>query len=137
VRNCKVLTAIGEHLIDPLLQAVAGFNAAAPGLNQEQREALTNQIGDQISTGEPPKDDLDVQRGVIVVYGQGRRVTTRYVMNLSAAYTWTGEICAEGAQRILGGKLKAVGFQSAARAFGHRELINTFHELGFCSALPG
>jgi hypothetical protein len=136
VRNCKVLTAIGEHLIDPLLQAVAMFNAAAPGLDQAQREALTNQIGDQISTGEPPKDDLDVQRGVIVVYGQGRRVTTRYVMNLSAAYTWTGEICAEGAQRILGGKLKAVGFQSAARAFGHRELITTFHELGFCSALP-
>lgn len=136
VRNCKVLTAIGEHMIDPLLQAIAMFNTAAPGLNQEQREALTNQIGDRISTGEPPKDDLDVQRGVIVVYGQGRRVTTRYVMNLSAAYTWTGEICADGAQRILNGQLQKVGFQSAAQAFGHRELITTFHELGFCSALP-
>ena len=77
-----------------------------------------------------------MQRGVIVVYGQGRRVTTKYVMNLSAAYTWTGEICADGAQRILNGQLKKVGFQSAAQAFGHRELITTFHELGFCSALP-
>jgi hypothetical protein len=136
VRNCKVLTAIGEHLIDGIVQAIHAFNAAAPGLNQEQREGLTNQIADQISTGEPPKDDLDVQRGVIVVHGQGRRVTTSYVMNLSAAYTWTGEICAEGAQRIMKGQLKKVGFQSAAKAFGHRELITTFHQLGFCSALP-
>ena len=136
VRNCKVLTAIGEHLIDGIVQAIHAFNAAAPGLNQEQREGLTNQIADQISTGEPPKDHVDVQRGVIVVHGQGRRVTTSYVMNLSAAYTWTGEICAEAAQRILGGQLKKVGFQSAAQAFGHRELIQRFYELGYCSALP-
>jgi hypothetical protein len=101
-----------------------------------RREALTNQIGDQISTGEPPKDDVDVQRGVIVVYGQGRRVTTKYVINVSAAYTWTGEICAESTARILDGRLKKVAFQSAATAFGHRELITQFHELGFCSALP-
>jgi hypothetical protein len=136
VRNCKVLTAIGEHMIDPVLQAIRAFNAAAPGLNPEQREALTNQIAGQISTGEPPKDSLDVQRGVIVVYGQGRRVTTRYVMNLSAAYTWTGEVCADGAQRLLNGQFRKVGFQSAPQAFGHREMITTFHALGFCSALP-
>lgn len=136
VRNCRVLTAIGEHLIDGILQAIHAFNAAATGLDPAQREALTNQIAGHMSTGEPPKDDLDVQRGVIVACGQGRRVTTRYVMNLSAAYTWTGEICAESAQRLLAGQIRKVGFQSAAQAFGHRELITTFHRLGYCSALP-
>ena len=30
-------------------------------LDQAGREALTNAIGDQINTGEPPKDDVDVQ----------------------------------------------------------------------------
>lgn len=137
VRNCKVLTAIGERMIGGVVGAIQAFNAAAPGMNAEQREALTNHIADSLATGEPPKDDLDVQRGVIVVHGQGRRVTTSYVMNLSAAYTWTGELCAEGAQRILNGQLKRTGFQSVAQAFGHRELISTFHELGYCSALPG
>jgi len=88
------------------------------------------------TTGEPPKDDVDVQRSVIVCYGQGRQVTTQYVMNLSARYSWTGEICAEGAQRLLNGQLKTAGIQSVAKAFGHRELITTFHELGYCSALP-
>jgi hypothetical protein len=137
VRNCRVLTVVGDQLIDGILQAIRGFNAQSAGLDQAGREALTNAIGDQINTGEPPQDDVDVQRGVIVVYGQGRTKTARYVMNLSAAYTWTGEICAESAQRILEGRLERPGFQSAAMAFGHRALIRTFNMGGFCSALPG
>jgi hypothetical protein len=136
VRNCRVLTVVGEHLIDGILQAIKAFNAQSSGLDQAGREALTNAIGDQISTGEPPKDDLDVQRGVIVVYGQGRTKTCRYVMNLSAAYTWTGELCAESARMILEGRLRRPGFQSAATAFDHRALIRTFNMLGHCSALP-
>jgi short subunit dehydrogenase-like uncharacterized protein len=136
VRNCKVLTAIGEHMIDGILQAIHAFNAQAPGLDPAGREALTNAIGDQISTGEPPKDHPDVQRGVIVVYGQSRTRTTSYVMNLSAAYTWTGEVSAEAARLILAGQLRKPGFQSVATAFGHRQLIRTFNALGFCSALP-
>ncbi|MES2127936.1 MAG: DUF5938 domain-containing protein [Pseudomonadota bacterium] len=136
VRNCKVLTAVGEHMIGPVIEAIKAFNAVKEGMNQEQREAFTNAMGDQMDSGEPPKDSLDVQRGVIVVHGQGRQVTSSYVMNLSAAYTWTGDLCAEAAQRLLGGQLKKTGFQSPAKAFGHRELIQTFHERGFCSALP-
>lgn len=136
VRSCKVLTAIGEHLIDGVVEAINAFNAKAPGLDQAGKEALTDAIGEQISTGEPPKDSPDVQRGVIVVHGQGRTKTTSYVMNLSAAYTWTGEICAESAQRLLAGELRQAGFQSMATAFNHRELIRTFHALGYCSALP-
>lgn len=136
VRNCKVLTAIGEHLVDGIVQAIRAFNEKAPGLDQAAREALTNAIGDQISTGEPPKDHPDVQRGVIVAYGQSRTKTSSYVMNLSAAYTWTGEITAEAAKLILEGQLRKPGFQSAATAFDHRQLIRTFNALGFCSALP-
>ncbi|MGF6318052.1 saccharopine dehydrogenase family protein [Pseudomonas frederiksbergensis] len=136
VQNCRVLTAIGEHLIDGVIDAIKAFNAAAPGLSQAEREEWTNNMGNQMDIGEPPKDSVDVQRGVVVCHGQGRQVTHSYVMNLSAAYTWTGEMCAEAALRLLSGKLKMCGFQSAAKAFGHRELISRFHELGYCSALP-
>ena len=133
VRNCKVLTAIGEHIVDGVAQAIAAFNEQARDLPQEQKEAWTNAVGDQMDSGEPPKDTLDVQRSVIVCNGQGRRVTTQFVMNMSAPYTWTGEICAEAAQRLLNGQLKRAGFQSAARAFGHRELLEAFHPHGFCN----
>lgn len=136
VRNCKVLTAIGEHVIDGVVQAINMFNEKAVGLDQVGREALTNAIGDQINTGEPPKDSVDVQRGCVVVHGQGRTKTTTYTMNLSAAYTWTGELCAEAALRLHRGELKASGFQSVAKAFCHRDLIRTFNALGFTSSLP-
>ncbi len=133
VRNCSVLTAIGEHLVAGLKQAIEAFNEQARDLPQEHKEAWTNAAGDQMDTGEPPKDDLDVQRSVIVCNGQGRQVTTQFVMNMSAPYTWTGEICAEAAQRLLNGQLKKAGFQSAAQAFGHRELLEAFQPGGFCN----
>ena len=133
VRNCSVLTAIGEHIIDSLIQVITAFNEQATDLPQEQKEAWTNAVGDQINTGEPPKDDLDIQRSIIVCNGQGRQVTTQFVMNMSAPYTWTGDVCAEAAGRLLNGQLKQAGFQSAAVAFGHRELLETFHARGYCN----
>ena len=133
VRNCQVLTAIGEHLVDPILSGIAAFNAQAAHLSQEDKEAWTNALGDQMATGEPPKDDVNVQRSVIVCNGQGRQVTRQFLFNLSAPYSWTGDLCAEAAQRLLNGQLKKVGFQSAAQAFGHRELIAEFHKRGYCS----
>lgn len=136
VRNCKVLTAMGDHMIEPIMQAIQMFNAQAPSLDQAGKEALTNAIGDQINTGEPPKDNPDVQRSVVVVSGQGRLKTTTFAMNLSAPYMFTGEIQAECAKLILDGQLKRAGFQSAATGFDHRQLIRTFHALGYCSALP-
>lgn len=133
VRNCTVLTAMGEHLIDGVMVAIDAFNEQAAHLPQAEREAWTNAMGDQMDTGEPPKDTLDVQRSVIVCRGQGQQVTTQFVMNLSAPYTWTGEVSAEAAERLLNGQLKKAGYQSAAVAFGHRELLEKFHQLGYCN----
>jgi hypothetical protein len=133
VLNCSVLTAIGEHIVDGVAQVIAAFNDQARDLPQEHKEAWTNAAADQMDAGEPPKDDLDVQRSVIVCNGQGRKVTTQFMMNLSAPYTWTGEICAEAAKRLLNGQLKQAGFQSAAKAFGHRELLEAFQENDFCN----
>lgn len=133
VRNCRVLTAIGEHLVDGILQAIKAFNEQAAHLPQAQKEAWTNAMGDQINTGEPPKDDVNVQRSVIVCNGQGRQGTTQWLLSLAAPYSWTGDLCAEAAQRLLLGQFKAVGFQSAAKAFGHRELIAEFHKRGYCN----
>ena len=136
VRNCKVLTAMGEHLIGGVMQAIQTYNEQSVGMDQAGKEALTNAIGDQINTGEPPKDHPDVQRSVIVVSGQGRLKTTTYAMNLSAPYMFTGEISAECAKLILDGELKRAGFQSVATGFDYRQLIRTFNALGYCSALP-
>ena len=66
VRNCSVLTAIGEHIIDGVLQAIGAFMEQAAHLPPQEREAWTNAVGVQMTSDEPPKDSLDVQRSVIV-----------------------------------------------------------------------
>lgn len=134
VRDCKVLTAIGEHIVPVVYEVgIQEFAKVKDSLTQEQREEWTNNLGTQIDQGEPPKDDLDFQRSVIICHGQGRTVSTTFRLNVSAPYTWTGEICAEGAQRLLNNQLKQPGFQSAAKAFGHRELLQVFNELQHCN----
>lgn len=133
VRNCKVLTAFGDEIVSAVVNVIRDFNQKSEGMTPEQKEDLTNQIGQEMSSGEPDKDNLVKGRTVIVCHGQGQQVTKSFSLNLSAPYTFTGQICAEGAQRILNGQLKRVGFQSAATAFGHRELLSAFHEIGHCN----
>jgi hypothetical protein len=133
VRNCKVITAGEEPLMLAVVDAIKLFNEQAAHLPQSEREAWTNAMGDEMDSGEPPKDDIDVQRGVIVCNGQGRQVTNQFVMNLSAPYTWTGDMCAEATQRLINKQQKSIGFQSPAKAFGHRELLAVFHQRGFCN----
>ena len=131
MRNCKVLTAFGDEIIENVVAVIHRFNEESKGMTQEQKEELTNRYGDEMTPEEPPKDSRDMHRTVITCIGQGRQVTTVFPLSLNAPYTFTGEICAEAAQRLLNGQLKAVGFQSATGAFGHRELLQTFHKLGF------
>ena len=131
--NCKVLTAFGDEMINKVLEIINDFNRRAEGLSAEEREALTNEIGDDMSTGEPQPDTPDVGRSMIVCYGQGRQGNRTFCLSLTTPYCWTGEVCAEAAERLLAGQLKATGFQSAAVAFGHRELLESFHELGYCN----
>lgn len=136
VRNCSVLVALGDDMVNAVLGAIDAYNTASVGLSQEERETLTNTMGEQMDAGEPDKDDLDVQRSVIIVRGQGRQVNQEFVYNVAAAYQFTGEISADAAQRLMKGELIRTGFASAPQAFGHRALMKTFHELGFTSAIP-
>ncbi|MCB1676907.1 MAG: saccharopine dehydrogenase NADP-binding domain-containing protein [Halioglobus sp.] len=136
VLNCQVLTAFGEHMVDAVKEAMDRFHAEMGNASQEEKEAWTNDYGAGMSQGEPPKDNPTAQRSCIIVGGQGQQCTSQWVMNLSAPYTWTGEIAAESARLLLAGKLLKPGFQSAATAFNHRELLETFHELGFTNLPP-
>ncbi len=133
VRNCTALMAFGEEHVNGVIAAVKKFEAEASHLSYEEQMAYVNAIADQMDVSEPEKDSVDTQRSMVVCHGRGRQTASQYVLHLAAPYTWTGEVCAEAAQRILEGKLMRTGFQSAARAFGHRELLKVWHDAGICS----
>lgn len=130
VKNCKVLTAFGDEIIENVVDIVKKFNRDSVGMSVQEKEELTNQYGTEMTSAEPEKDDFDSFRSVIVCHGQGQQVLKSFSLSCAAPYTFTGEVCAEGAKRILEGRLKAVGFQSGAKAFGHRELLAIMHENG-------
>jgi len=130
VKNCKVFTAFGDEIIENVVEVIKKFNRESVGMTQDEKEELTNRYGAEMTPIEPEKDDFDVFRSVIVCHGQGQQNLKSYSLSCAAPYTFTGEICAEGAKMILEGKLKNVGFQSAAKAFGHRELLTFLHENG-------
>ncbi len=133
VRSCSALMAIGDDIIAGALQAINKYNELAPDMTPDEREALTNAMAEQMDTGEPGKEDYDVNKSVIVCNARGRNKSTQFVLHLAAPYAWSGEVCAESAKRLLEGKLKRPGFQSAARAFGHRELLQVWYDEGLCS----
>lgn len=133
VISCKVLTAFGDEIVESVVNVIKDFNTRAEGLSAEERELLTNQIGDEMSQGEPEPDKPDSGRSMVVCYGQGPQGSKTFSLNLTTPYCWTGEMCSEAAERLLAGKLKVAGFQSAAVAFGHRELLQVFHKLGYCN----
>lgn len=133
VRTCKCLMAIGDEIVTTAVGVVQKFNEEVGHLGFEEREAFTNAMAEQIDSGEPPKDHPDVQRSMISCNARGRGGARSFVLHLAAPYTWTGEICAESAARLLAGKLIRPGFQSVARAFDHRELLKVWHAQGLCS----
>lgn len=133
VRSCKALMAIGDEIIDGVLKAINHYNENGKDMTVDEREALTNAMGEQIDTGEPDQEDLDANKSVVVCHARGRQVATSFVLHIAAPYAWSGEICAESAQRLLEGKLRESGFQNVARAFGHRELLKVWHDAGICS----
>ena len=133
VRSCSALMAFGDEIIAAALQAIKKYNELAPGMTPDEREALTNAMAEQMDAGEPEKEDYDANKSVIVCTARGRNKSSQFVLHLAAPYAWSGEICAESAKRLLEGKLRVPGFQSAARAFGHRELLKVWHDEGLCS----
>ncbi len=131
VQSCKVLTAFGDEIIQNVVNVVKQFKEESVGMSADEKEELTNKYGQEMTPEEPPKDNFETFRTVIACHGQGQQGLTSFSLVCSAPYTFTGEICAEGAVRLLNGQHKAVGFQSGAKAFGHRELLEVFHEKGY------
>ncbi len=131
VLGCRVLTGFGDEMIKNVHGMILNILENTEGKSEEEKEAFTNTLGDEVSVGEPEKDHMDVQRSYIVCHGTGRQVTTSFTLSLAAPYQWTGQVSAEAAERILNGQLKQVGFKSGAAAFGHRELLKRFHALGY------
>ena len=94
---------------------------------------MTNAIGAAITEVEPNREDPDRNRSVISCIGRGNMAGVSVVLRGNSPYLQTGALAAEACRRILDGRLLASGFQSPAKAFGARQLLNAWAERGYHS----
>ncbi|HVN43573.1 MAG TPA: DUF5938 domain-containing protein [Steroidobacteraceae bacterium] len=130
VLNCQVQVAFEKGpLVDFVIGRMDEYRALSSSKSAEEMEQITNAWGMAIATT-PPREMPPLNTNIISVWARGTNGGRHVLLYSTSAYLSTGALCAESAKRILNGQLKAVGFQPATRAFGHRELMTALAEDG-------
>lgn len=130
VRNCQVLVAFPKGpLIDFIQDRVAAFGEIAEGKSREELEEISNAWAMTVAV-EPPKEVPEVNHTIVSCWARGTTTGKHIVLHTTSPYLQTGSLVAEACKRVLNGQLRAVGFQPATAAFGHRELMAALAEDG-------
>lgn len=134
VRNCSVMFSLGNQ---ETLMVIAGllqqFEKDHRALDAAAQEEVTNAIGRQVTQKEPDREVPEIHRNVISCQARGNTNAVSVILRGNSAYAQTGVFAAEAARRALAGQIRAVGFQSSAKALGARELLAAQAEEGYLS----
>ncbi|WP_193164767.1 saccharopine dehydrogenase family protein [Microbulbifer hainanensis] len=131
VRSCRVFQTSDQP------DAIAGIHAGVKQIlegtqgNVEAREAASVQAAAAIVQSEPEKENPLDHRGVVNVEAWGNVTRRRVQLHFHSPYVMTGELIAEGCRHLLTSPPRSVGFQSAGKAFGHRQLLGNLADNGF------
>ncbi|WBX84288.1 saccharopine dehydrogenase family protein [Sphingosinicella microcystinivorans] len=134
VSNCSTLVGFRNQLMfDAVIAALENFEKDYRHLPDAEQERICNELGGQLTQVEPDRENPDVNRSVISCIGRGNTTGVSVVLRGNSPYIQTGLLAAEGCRRILRGQLLAAGFQSPAKAFGARAILNAWAEHGYHS----
>lgn len=134
VTNCTTLVAFKDQaMFGAVLSVLEQFEQEHRSKSAEEQESVTNDIGGTITETEPDRENPDENRSVISCIGRGNMTGVSVILRGNSPYLQTGQLNAEACRRIMDGRLKKAGFQSAAQAFGARELMSALAERGYHS----
>ncbi len=132
VANCLTLVAFkNQAMFGAVLSVLQTFEEKYRHLSPEEQEQVTNELGGNLTSVEPGREDPDRNRSVISCIGRGNMTGVSVVLRGNAPYMQTGALAAEACRRILDGRLLAHGFQSPAKAIGARAILNCWAERGY------
>lgn len=130
VRNCRVLVGSrSQEWADTLVGYMKEYNEKAKTMSDDELEEMTNAWGANMSST-PPRETPETSRYTVSCRGRGVLVQTECVLTGTSPYIQTGFLTAEGAQRVLDGRIKKFGFVSPTEAMGAREIINALADAG-------
>jgi len=134
VRNCSTLVALKKRdTFNTIVGFLKEFEEKYSGLSIPEQEAITNEVGGQLTTTEPGREHPDINRHVTTCIGRSNMGGVLVTLRGNSPYAQTGAMAAEMSRRALIGKIKEVGFCSPALAIGARELAAFLSENGFLS----
>jgi Family of unknown function (DUF5938) len=119
-----------------VIKVLQDFEVEHRHKSHEEREAITDQIGNALVSVEPGRETPEANRMVASVIARGPQGGVEVVIHGSCAYRQTGLLAAETISRILAGRLHKTGFQAAAHAVGARNLITALSERGYFTNTP-
>jgi hypothetical protein len=131
VRNCKVVVAFDDPDVCNMIHGGVRQIIEMSGDDPAARDAAAVETAAATFNAEPEKEDPLLQRGVINVEAWGGTRRRNVQVHFHSPYVITGELIAESARMLLGAGPRKAGFQSAAIALGHRQLLGNLIDNGF------
>jgi hypothetical protein len=132
IRSVKSLTGFTNRaLMEGVVAIAQHYEANLKDLPMEEQKQALSDMASQQQPGMPPRENGFVHRCVDQCVGTGGLNHVTATIYSPRAYQQTGLIPAFAAKQLIGGPLKATGFQSACQAFGYDVLLSTLKGYGF------
>ena len=129
IRNCETLFC-NPTLVraTPMLKAWHGLGATGL-ISGDALDRWSDELVARFKKN-PPPEDPETHRYVVVASGKGPSAAVRVVVNGTSAYALTGFLCGVAAQAALEGKIVRHGYASVSQAFGARYAAKRLEEFG-------
>ena len=132
VRNCEVLVAFkNRDIMNWVVGRITEWYEKHRDMPREEFEKISNEWGRGLVSEEPAREVREENRSILTCHARGNTASRTVVLRGNSPYIQAGVWAAESLRRILIGKLRATGFASPCKAFGHRELLAATVECGY------
>lgn len=137
VASCSVLVAFrNQAMLAALMGLLQQFEQEHRDKSDEEREAVTNAMGNSMVAVEPEREVPSVNRSLICCHGRGNVHSRTVILRGNSPYAQTAVIAAESVERILKSQHTRTGFTSACETFGAHCLIEANAERGYLAREP-
>lgn len=131
VANCKAQGGVfNAALMHGVPQIVAGALEATKDMDEAERDAALTATARQVMDQMPPRENPRLNKSLDSVHASGPLGRAHCVIHGNQNYKQTGLLQAYAAYSLLQQPPLRVGFSSACKAFGHRELLGQLRAFG-------
>ena len=132
IRNTKSMTGFTNRaLMEGVVAIWQHYEQNLKQLPEDEQKAALVEIASQQQPGMPPRENTLIHRCFDRCIGTGGLNQVTASIYSTRGYQQTGLLQAVAAKQLLGGHLKATGFQSGCQAFGYDVLLSALKGYGF------